>query len=136
MKLTLGIGESIEDPTAEQVEAALRALPGGDDSFAILGIDDQTYIQTAGGGPDGFALEYREGSQTSHYRCTNEHLAVDPVVAAFRDYLSGRSDYKSDLAWELESAPAGARGGAGVRLGAAVLGVLAALAFSLYRCGS
>lgn len=132
MKLTVGTGGEIEAPSAEQVEGALRGLPGGSDSFAILEQDEQTYIQTSGGPADGFVLEYREGSPTSHFRCTDHQLPPDVVVAAFLAYLDGRADYKSQLGWEHDRPDTGR----GSRVAFAVLGVLAALAFTLYRCGS
>jgi len=132
VKLTLGTGAELQDPTEEQVEAALRQLPGGPDSFAILGSDEQTYMQTSGGAEEGFVLEYREGSPASHSRCTNHQLSADAVVAAFRAYLGGRADYKADLAWELDTPSPGS----GSRVALVAISVLSAAAFIFYRCGS
>ena len=132
MKLTLGTGAEFDDPSPDQIEAALRRLSGGPDSFAVLGLDGQRYMQTSGGTEEGFVLEYREGSQASQYRCTNRQLTTDEVVTAFRAYSEGRSDYKSELTWELEgSSPRGSS-----HLALVVISFLAAIAVVVYRCGS
>jgi len=106
MQLTLGLGGVVNGPTETQVEKAIRSLPGGDDSFAILAQtrrDDRSkeyYIQTLGGAGEGYLLEYREGNAQRHFRCTTEGLSTEAVLAAFLDYLHARAGYKADLQWE------------------------------------
>jgi hypothetical protein len=103
MRLHLGIGDDIEDPSPAQIEAALRKLPGGTDSFAILGADDQRYIQTHGGPADGFVLEYRDGSEDEHYRCSRAGLSLDEVLAAFMSYQRGDGAYQQSLPWQKDT---------------------------------
>ena len=109
MQLTLGLRGVVNGPTETQVEQAVRSLPGGDDSYAILaqsGRDDRSgdyYIQTLGGPSEGYLLEYREGSAQRHFRCTEAALTTDAVLAAFLAYFHGRADYKTGLRWVQET---------------------------------
>jgi hypothetical protein len=105
MHLKLGAGPELENPSDAQLEAALRALPGGLDSFAILAADDQHYMQAHGGHADGFALEYRDGSEDEHYRCSRAGLSLDEVLAAFRSYRRGDGAYRQSLPWVKDTAP-------------------------------
>lgn len=81
---------------------AIRDLPGGDGSTAILERADGHFIQVAGGQEDrGFyLLEYREGDASRHFRCVERQLDADTVVAAFRSYLNGDDDFKRRLEWQ------------------------------------
>ncbi len=104
MRLALGPGDEREDPNAGEIRSALRSLEGGHDSFAILSRDEQHYLQTAGGGPDGFVLEYREGDAEHHFRCVDRRLPLELVVGAFLSYARGDGPPRS-LAWEPAEAP-------------------------------
>jgi hypothetical protein len=98
MKLN-GFGESVEQPSAEQLEEALRSLPGGPDSFAILTRSEGSYIQVLGGGESGYVLEYQEGSLDRHYFCPDPDLGIDAVVAAFQSYARDDDDWRTALSW-------------------------------------
>jgi hypothetical protein len=102
--LTLGTGAEIDEPTEGQIESALRELPGGEDSVAILGTKPEHFIQTAGSASEGFVLEYRVGSDAHHYRCNNPSLLLDEVLDAFLSYRRGDSEYARTLDWELRPA--------------------------------
>lgn len=105
MRLTIGGGTAIENPSEAQIEAALRALPGGTDSFAILATARQHYIQTLGGANEGFVLEYREGSDDTHFQhftCSQAPCSLEQVLAAFLSYCRGDGAFKRTLEWELE----------------------------------
>ena len=108
MHLKLGRGADLEDPSEAQIEAALRALPGGLDSFAILARNDQHYIQAAGGPADGFVLEYRDGKEAEHYRSSRTGLSPDEAVAAFLSYRRGDDAYRHSLGWERDEPTASA----------------------------
>jgi hypothetical protein len=103
MHLKLGAGSELENPSDAQIESALRALPGGVDSFAILAADGQHYLQTRGGPADGFALEYRDGSEDEHYRCSRAGLSLDEVLAAFTSYRRGDGAYRQALPWQKDT---------------------------------
>jgi uncharacterized protein (DUF2249 family) len=82
-----------------EVIASLREQKEGD-RFAILSGDDpQVYIQTLST-PEGFQLEYQDGSIAQHYHCTRENLSADEVIEAFGDYLAGDVFWKRRFQFE------------------------------------
>jgi hypothetical protein len=99
MKLN-GFGETVEQPSAEQIEEALRSLPGGPDSFAILTRSEGSYIQVLGGGESGYILEYQDGSLDRHYVCPDADLGIDAVISAFRSYARDDDDWRTALSWQ------------------------------------
>jgi hypothetical protein len=102
MIIELGDGTKIKNPSAAQVEEAIRSLPGGDDSLAYLEQAYGVFIQAFGGVSDrGFyMLEYRDGADELHFRYSKPGLETDEVVRAFIAYLQGRDDYKRDFPWQ------------------------------------
>lgn len=106
-------GEKIVNPTKEQTKEILVDLECDENSFAILEIDDNNYMQ-AGGGPDDFIVEVRcnEGDEFKHYKAkekgveTNEKMSfrmsegkwdeyknvifpIQMVIQLFEGYLDG-----------------------------------------------
>src|SRR5919106_1639409 len=102
--LRLGTGDEIHDPSAEDVERALRSLHGTD-GHVILERDSSHFMQVASGtdryGRDeGFlVLEYNEGTPQLHFQCT-EDLEPDRIVRAFLTFHAGGSDYKHESRWK------------------------------------
>lgn len=100
--------EAIDGPTAQQVEQGLRALQLPDSSYAILGLQELTYLQTAVDvDTDGtFTLEFQDGSLDEHYRASRP-LELEDVVGAFVSYLRGDGDWRSRYQWEkIDARPA------------------------------
>lgn len=104
MKLTLGPGGGRENPGEAEIREAIRSLSGGHDSFVILSRDDQHYIQAAGGGSEGFILEYREGAWDRHFRCQDTALPGEAVTEAFISYARGGGRPES-LEWVVAEGP-------------------------------
>ncbi len=104
MKLVLGPGAEFENPGDAEIREAIRSLPGGHDSFVILSRDEQHYIQAAGGGAEGFILEYREGGWDRHFRCRDTRLPVEVVTEAFLAYARGDGRPES-LEWAAAEGP-------------------------------
>jgi len=135
MQLTLGLGGKVDQPTETQVAQAIRSLPGGDDSFAILAQcqrDDRSdgyYMQTLGGPAEGYLLEYREGSAQRHFRCSTVGLSTEAVQAAFLAYFHGEANYKTDLPW-VQEAPEDRSSLTGVLLVAALCVLTGLLAYA------
>jgi hypothetical protein len=102
MQLELGTGQIVKDPSLDQIAAALKALPGGDDSFAILSRDEMTYMQTTGSAAGGFELEYQAGSTREHYMCTNRQVSLDVTIRVFQLYAQRDVRWLSEVAWEPE----------------------------------
>jgi len=80
----------------------LRSLPGGPDSYAVLQSSNGVFLQVLGGVADGdfHMLEYREGAEELHFRCTSKGLRLDEVVKVFLAYLRGGDEYQRQLQWQ------------------------------------
>jgi hypothetical protein len=95
--LTLESGLVIQDVTEDDI---LSVIDGED--FAILGIDQGTYIQCAEQKepPYEYILEYQEISLEQHYRAADGPFNFDQVVSAFLKYLRRDSSWQADFRWE------------------------------------
>ena len=101
MTLEICGSKFIENPSDEEIVAELSNLDiKCDDSFAILGPSDMTYIQIAGDKNEGFDLEYQEGNIDSHLRAKNENVPLDQVVEAFIAYRNGENDWRGNFDFE------------------------------------
>src|SRR5437660_444898 len=106
MRLTLENGTVIDNPTAAQIDAALRSLNWlEENAFAVLAVQDWTYMQTAqDDDPDQqepvFLLEYQEDSLEKHYHAVDEPLSVERVIEAFQKYARGDASWRDDFQWE------------------------------------
>ena len=64
------------------------------------------YMQTSGGGSDGFVLEYQAGSIEQHFRHEGPDLSLPEVVRAFQSYASGDDAWQTSIAWAREESGA------------------------------
>ena len=99
MKLETETGATFDNPSAEQIDSALRDLVESGGGFAILSELEQVYIQTAENGMGECTLEYREGSEENHYCSTSEELSIDEVIKAFQDYAHSHNVWKNRFQW-------------------------------------
>ena len=83
------------EATPDNIAEVITSLPHQKESerFAILGGDPQVYMQALST-PEGFQLEYQEGSIAEHYHCTREDLPAAEVIEVFSDYAAG------DIFWK------------------------------------
>ena len=113
MRLTLGDGRAIADPTHEGIEEALRNLEGGSGSFALLEDESEEavdlFLQGAGG-PEGFIIEYSEvvaqhedEIEARHFRARQE-VTHETLVVMFQSYALRDGTWKGMVAWEDTSA--------------------------------
>ena len=101
MHLETGTGGTWDDPTADQIAAAINQLDGGDDSFAILSQASSGFIQTFGSRDAGFDLEYREAKPLDQqYEVPGGVRDIAPVIKAFQDYAAGGDAWRTTFAWE------------------------------------
>jgi hypothetical protein len=127
MELQLSTGGTIDNPTPEQIDHAIRSLPGGDDSFAILAIDEMTYVQAAGPDADGlFDLEHQLGGLEYHYQAM-EPVSTEEVVIAMQAFAAGDETWKQAFQWQRQQIEASAGGCAGMVLLLAVAAVALAI---------
>jgi hypothetical protein len=100
MKLEISNASEVINPSAAQIADALSNLPGGDESFAILTIDPQTYVQVAGSPADGFTLEYRDGSEEKHFVAIGAPIDLKLVTSVFQKYAAGDASWQSLVSWQ------------------------------------
>lgn len=95
--------DSIDDYT---IAEAVRAVAELKTNFAILTLDDGSFMQTAGG-TAGMVLEYRDNQAGGHFVASGETLSAEDVIAAFESFASGDGVYKDAADWQpLKEQPA------------------------------
>ena len=109
MRLTLGDGRVIVNPTREVIDAALQTLEGGPGSFALMeddaGRTSDLFIQGTGG-PDNFIIEYAEAIaeyedeiEAKHFRA-RQRVMLETLAVMFESYALGDGTWKGMVAWE------------------------------------
>ncbi len=95
--------DSIDDYTIAQ---AVRAVADLKTNFAILTLDDGSFMQTAGG-TAGMVLEYQDNQTGGHFVATGENLSAEDVTAAFESFAAGDNAYQQAADWQpLKTKPA------------------------------
>ncbi len=103
MEMELSTGETITNPTAQQIAQAIHGLPGGDDSFAILAADEMTYVQASGPDSDGlFDLEHQLGGLEYHYQAI-EPVTAEEVSIAMEAFAAGDETWKQAFQWQRQA---------------------------------
>lgn len=98
MTLDVCGAKQIENPTDEQIRIELSSLSTqNEDSFAILGPTNMTYIQVSGDKRVGFDLEYQEGSVDAHFKTVDGKISFNAVVRAFIAYRDGVADWQDEF---------------------------------------
>ncbi len=96
LETTDRVFESIDDYT---ITEAVNAVAEMKTEFAILTLDDGSFMQTAGG-TKGMVLEYRENQSDEHFTASGEKLSAEDVIAAFESFASGDDAYKQAADWQ------------------------------------
>jgi hypothetical protein len=63
MKLELGTNRMLDGPDTETIARCLAELDWKEEVFAKLSRDEFNYLQTTGNHPEGFIVEYQDGSE-------------------------------------------------------------------------
>jgi hypothetical protein len=95
-------GTSLQSPKDEEIEAAIRSLPGGVPSFVILSKKKNDFMQAGGGPRDGFQLEYQEFSADGlweHEDSVGGRVDVETVVNAILAYARDEESWRN-LPWK------------------------------------
>lgn len=112
--------DSIDDYT---IAEAVNAVADLKTNFAILTLDDLSFMQVAGG-TGGLVLEYRDSQTDEHFVVKGESLSAEDVIAAFESFAGGDGAYKEAAAWEpLEQATSSAGCGSAVLMLIAMVGL-------------
>ena len=101
MKLEIENESPVQDPTVEDIEAGIQKVDGKQNGFAILSLDDMTYLQVAGGTSAGFLMEYQNGSLDEHYK-TSEDVSAEKVIEAFKVFSQGETSWHDQFKWDKE----------------------------------
>lgn len=105
--------DSIDDYT---IAEAVRAVADLKTDFAILTLEDGSFMQTAGG-TAGMVLEYRDNQTGGHFVASGEKLSAEDVIAAFESFASDDEAYKNAADWQpLKEKPAAGCGSAVILL--------------------
>jgi hypothetical protein len=88
--------DSIDDFT---IAEAVNAVADMKTEFAILTLEDQSFMQTAGG-TSGMVLEYQDNETGEHFTASGEKLTAEDVIAAFESFATGDGAYKQAADWQ------------------------------------
>jgi hypothetical protein len=88
--------DSIDEYT---ISEAVQAVADVKTDFAILTLDDQSFMQVAGG-TGGLILEYQDNQTNGHFHAVGEELSAEDVIAAFESFASGDLAYREAADWE------------------------------------
>ncbi len=116
--------DSIDDFT---ITEAVRAVADLKTEFAILTLEDTSFMQAAGG-TSGMVLEYRNAETDEHFVAKDKGISAEDVVAAFESFASADGAYKGAADWEPLEAKSAAGCGSAVLLAA----VLPALTYLMW----
>lgn len=104
----------MQGPTDQEIEDAVRGLPGGRPSYVILSKKKHHFMQAGGGGgpKNGFHFEFEEFSNDGlweHKDSPDGRVDVETVVKAMISYASDKEDWR-ELPWvRLSAAESDAR---------------------------
>ena len=94
-------GSNLQGPTDEEIEAAVRGLPGGVPSFVILTKRKNHFMQAAGSFREEFQLEYQEFSLDGHWEHVNtRNLDGETVVRALLWYAADDERWRTENEWK------------------------------------
>jgi hypothetical protein len=93
-------GDSIQGPSAEEIETAIRSLPGGVPSFVILSKKKYEFMQTSGSVSEGFEIQYEEFSRDGLWEHGSRELPAEVVVRLVQLYASDDDRWRTELPWK------------------------------------
>ena len=87
-----------DDPSIDILRRILESGRPSADSFFILGVTEQEYLQGKLT-PTGFVLEYREGGPDAHYEVQGR-LTLDETLEIVGAYIRRDNDWKESCQWK------------------------------------
>ena len=94
-------GTSIQGPTDEEIRQAIRSLPGGVPSFAVLTKKKTHFMQNGGSAHEGFSLEYQEFSVDGHWEHeSSPDVDLETVTRAFVAFANDDDETWRALPWK------------------------------------
>ncbi len=99
-------GASLQGPTDEEIHTAIRSLPGGNRSFAILTKTKSNFMQAAGSSRERFVLEYQEFSRDGHWEHVDTgEVDTETVVQTLCWYANDDDRWRTGNRWRRKRAP-------------------------------
>ena len=98
MKIICPTLDREETATADNIAEIVKQIENKENPFAILEKEDQLYMQTLWT-PDGYDLEYQEGSVLEHYWLA-EFTSQEDAIWALQTYLKGEPYWKTKFKFE------------------------------------
>ena len=86
------------DPSADRLRTTLEEQTDDVNSFFILRVSDNTYMQGARHA-EGFYLEYRDGGPQYHY-AAKQHLTLNAALAIVAAYARGDEAWRKTTDWQ------------------------------------
>ncbi len=108
--------DSIDDFT---INEAVQAVADLKTDFAILTLEDNSFMQVAGG-TSGLVLDYRDSQTDAHFIASDKELSAEDVCAAFESFASGDQAYREAADWQPQEPKAASGCGSAVLLLAAL----------------
>ncbi len=99
MELDYCGSEKIQDPSLADVIDRLENLAPDTDSFLILGYSDGVFMQAAMG-ESGYTVEFREGSDATHWQTVRDDLTPAEARALFELYYRGDDRFREIAQFE------------------------------------
>jgi hypothetical protein len=94
-------GDSLQGPSDEEIAHAIKSLPGGIPSFAILTKKKNAFMQAGGSESDGFQLEYQEFSRDGHWEHENSgNVPLEIVVQTLQWYAQDDDRWRTQHKWK------------------------------------
>ncbi|THV30165.1 hypothetical protein [Glycomyces paridis] len=91
-----------DNATQGEVVDLIESIGDGEHSMAILGTEDEVYIQTSYVPQiDMYNLDYRDGDAGRHYQVNVPTKEL--VFAAFTSYLSGNNRWRTMVEWKRDT---------------------------------
>jgi hypothetical protein len=87
----------IDNPSADNIEAALNSLHADGNAFAILEVTDMTFMQVLLQPEGTYVIEHRAGAAHRHYQAVTRDLGS--VVNAFQAYAAGDDSWQGAFGW-------------------------------------
>jgi hypothetical protein len=99
MKLELGVGRKLDEPDANTIASELTGMNWEEDIFAKLSRDQLNYIQATGTHPEGFIVEYQDGSETNFFEASQK-LRFEALKDIFLAYARADSSWQTAVQWK------------------------------------
>jgi hypothetical protein len=87
----------IKNPSESQIREALQQLGSDDCTFAILDLDNESFMQSSGSIEQGFIVEYCESNSKGILQSLKHDITLERVVDAFVGFRNNDTGWSTGL---------------------------------------